>query len=58
MKPLRAWLLALPPSLLELGSYDNYRLQQASPSPEYSCHLLPFSYQQNRILFLFSVLLS
>lgn len=33
MKPLRAWLLAPPSSVLEQGSHDNYRLLQASPGP-------------------------
>lgn len=33
MKRLRAWLPAPPPFVLEQGSRDDYRLQQASPSP-------------------------
>lgn len=38
MKPLRALLPAPPLSLLKLGSYDDYRFQQAPPPPrpEYS----------------------
>lgn len=35
MKPWRARLPAPTPSLLEHGSRDNCRLQQASPSPKY-----------------------
>lgn len=35
MKPRRAWLPAPAPSLRELGSRDDCRLRQASPSPKY-----------------------
>ena len=36
VKPVRAWFLAPPTSLLEQGSRDDCVFQQASPSPKYS----------------------
>lgn len=56
MKLLRAWLPAPPPSLLELGSYDDHRFQEASPSPEYSVTscLFPISRTESFSSFPFS----
>lgn len=54
MKPLRSWLLAPPSSLLEHGSRDDYRLQQASPRPKYFVISCLFSVHRTESLSSFS----